>query len=396
MSRGTIVLAYSGGLDTSICIPLLKEEYGFDRVVTVAADVGQRKEEISAAEEKGKKLADKHYTIDLIEPFVNCCLFPSIKANGLYEGYPMGTALARPIIAEAVVDVAKMEEAVAVAHGCTGKGNDQLRFDVIFRAADLDVIAPVRERNMTREWEIEYANCHNIQVPVNKEKPWSIDENLWSRSIEGGKLENPAFHPPEEIYAWTTSPLSAPDTPDIINITFESGIPVAIDGKKMKGADLIRQLNKIAGSHGIGRNDMMENRVLGIKAREIYEHPAATVLLAAHTDLERMILTREEYAFKQGIDAKWSQLAYYGLIYEPLWDALNAFIDTTQRRVNGSVDLRLYKGSVTIAGRESLDSIYSIDVASFDSTMIDQTDAIGFSKYYGLQARMVWKKYHTN
>lgn len=392
MGKGTVVLAYSGGLDTSICIPLLKEEYGYDRVVTVAADVGQRKEEISVAEEKGKKLADKHYTIDLIDQFVDRCLFPSIKANGLYEGYPMGTSLARPVIAEAVVEVARKENATAVAHGCTGKGNDQLRFDVVFRAADLEVIAPIRERNMTREWEIEYAKDHGIPVPVDKEKPWSIDENLWSRSIEGGKLEDPAFHPPDEIYAWTISPMKAPDTPRIITITFKGGIPVALDGKEMNGIQLIRELNQIAGSHGIGRNDMMENRVLGIKAREIYEHPAATVLLTAHADLERLILTRAEYAFKQSVDAKWAELAYYGLIYEPLWDALNAFIDTTQARVNGTVDLRLYKGSVTPVGRASPDSFYSIDAASFDSTTIDQTHAIGYSQYYGLQARMVWKK----
>lgn len=392
MGKGTVVLAYSGGLDTSICIPLLKEEYGYDRVVTVAADVGQRKEEISVAEEKGKKLADKHYTIDLIEPFVDRCLMPSIKANGLYEGYPMGTSLARPVIAEAVVEVAKKEGAIAVAHGCTGKGNDQLRFDVVFRSADLEVVAPIRERNMTREWEIEYAKEHGVPVPVDKEKPWSVDENLWSRSIEGGKLEDPAFHPPEEIYAWTASPLKAPDEPKILTITFEKGIPVALDGTWMNGAELIRKLNEIAGSHGIGRNDMMENRVLGIKAREIYEHPAATVLLAAHADLERLVLTREEYSFKQSVDAKWAQLAYYGLIYEPLWDALNAFIDTTQLRVNGDVDVRLFKGSVTVIGRSSKDSFYSIDIASFDSTTVDQTDAIGYSMYYGLQARLVRKK----
>jgi len=304
----------------------------------------------------------------------------------------MGTSLARPVIAEAVVEIAKKEGATAVAHGCTGKGNDQLRFDVVFRAAGLDVIAPIRERNMTREWEISYAEEHGIPVPVDKEKPWSMDENLWSRSIEGGKLEDPAFHPPEEIYAWTVSPLKAPDEPLLLTITFEAGIPVALDGKRMKGADLISRVNQIAGSHGIGRNDMMENRVLGIKAREVYEHPAANVLMTAHADLERLVLTREEYAFKQGVDAKWAQLAYYGLIYEPLWDALNAFIDTTQKRVNGTVDLRLYKGSVTVLGRFSPDSFYSIDAASFDSTAIDQTDAIGFSMYYGLQARMVRKK----
>lgn len=396
MGKGTVVLAYSGGLDTSICIPLLKEQYGYDRVVTVAANVGQRDEEISVAEEKGKKLADTHYTVDLRQEFVDRCLFPSIKANGLYEGYPMGTSLARPVIAEAVVKIAKKEGATAVAHGCTGKGNDQLRFDVVFRSAGLEVVAPIREKNMTREWEIGYAEQHGIPVPVNKEKPWSVDENLWSRSIEGGHLEEPDFHPPEEIYAWTTSPLQAPDVPQEITLTFEKGLPVAINGKKMSGYDLIREINTIAGRHGIGRNDMMENRVLGIKAREIYEHPAATVLLTAHADLERLILTREEYTFKQTVDAKWAQLAYYGLIYEPLWDALNSFIDTTQIRVNGTVDLRLFKGSVTVLGRSSPDSFYSVDVASFDSKTIDQTHAIGYSHYYGLQARLVRAKLQKN
>ena len=392
MGRGTVILSYSGGLDTSVCIPLLKEQYGFDQVVTVAAHVGQRDEELSVAEEKGKKLADKHYTVDVREAFVNRCIFPSIKANGLYEGYPMGTSLARPLIAEEVVNIARKEGAKAVAHGCTGKGNDQLRFDVVFRSSDLEVIAPIREKNMTREWEIEYAEKHGIPIPVSKEKPWSVDENLWSRSIEGGKLEDPSFHPPEEIYAWTVSPHNAPDFEQEITLTFENGVPVAINGKHMDGYSLIKEMNSIAGSHGIGRNDMMENRVLGIKAREIYEHPAATVLLTAHADLERLILTREEYAFKQTVDAKWAQLAYYGLIYEPLWDALNAFIDTTQKRINGTVDLRLYKGSVTVIGRASPDSFYSIDIASFDSTTVDQTHSIGYSHYYGLQARLVRKK----
>ncbi len=395
MGKGTVILSYSGGLDTSICIPLLKESYGYDKVITVAANVGQHEDELKVAEEKGKKLADKHYTLDIREDFVNLALFPSIKANGLYEGYPMGTSMARPIIAEGVVEIAKNEGAKAVAHGCTGKGNDQLRFDVIFRTADLEVIAPIRERNMTRDWEIEYAQQHNIPVPVTKDKPWSIDENLWSRSIEGGRLEEPSYHPPEEIYAWTVSPMKAPDTPKILSITFEKGVPVALDGKKMDGLTLIKELNTIAGSHGIGRNDMIENRVLGIKAREIYEHPAATVLITAHADLERLILTREEYAFKQIVDQKWAEMAYKGLVYEPLWNALNAFIDTTQQRVNGNVDIRLFKGSVTVIGRSSPDSFYSVDITSFDSTAIDQTHSIGYSHYYGLQARLAYKKRHN-
>ncbi len=392
MSKGTVVLAYSGGLDTSICIPLLRERYDFDRVVTVAVNVGQRDEEIIAASNKGKKLADRHYTIDARNKFVANHIFPAIKANGSYEGYPMGTSLARPLIAQEVVNVAKKEGATAVAHGCTGKGNDQLRFDFVIRGAGLDVIAPIREMNLTRDWEIQYAQQHRISVPVKKSKPWSMDENCWSRSIEGGKLEDPAYHPPEEIYLWTTSPQKAPAKPLAIAIGFEKGVPVSLNGKKLGGYDLIQKLNVIAGKHGIGRNDMIEDRILGLKARENYEHPAATTLLTAHRDLEALVLSREELAFKRMVDDKWSELAYMGLVHEPLYAALNAFIDTTQERVNGSVDLELYKGSVRILGRKSKDALYSDDLVSFDSASLDQCHAIGVSHYYGIQARLLQQK----
>jgi len=389
MGKGTIILAYSGGLDTSICIPFLKERYDYDRVVTVAVNVGQRDEEIDVATKKGKKLADRHYTIDVREKFVANHIFPAIKANGSYEGYPMGTSLARPLIAEEVIKVARKEKAAAIAHGCTGKGNDQLRFDFIIRAAGFDVVAPIREQNLTRDWEIGYAKDHNIPVPVKKDKPWSMDENCWSRSIEGGRLEEPDFHPPEEIYLWTVSPEKAPAKPEKITLTFAKGVPVAINGKKFSGIDLINRLNVLAGKHGIGRNDMIEDRILGLKARENYEHPAATVILAAHRDLEGLVLTRSELAFKRMVDDKWSELAYKGLVYEPLYAALNAFIDTTQERVNGKVDLELYKGSVRILGRSSPQAIYSGDLVSFDSSSIDQCDAIGVSRYFGIQARLV-------
>ena len=392
MGKGTIVLAYSGGLDTSICIPLLKERYDYDRVVTVAVHVGQRDEEIETATEKGKKLADSHYTIDAREKFVNEHIFPAIRANGSYEGYPMGTSLARPLIAEEVVKVARKEGAKAIGHGCTGKGNDQLRFDVIIRGAGLEVVAPIRELNLTRDWEIEYARQHNIPVPVKKDKPWSMDENCWSRSIEGGLLEDPAYHPPEEIYLWTVSAQKAPDIPEKITLEFKNGIPVALNGKKHAGYELIQDLNERAGKHGIGRNDMIEDRILGLKARENYEHPAATVILLAHRDLEGLVLTRQELAFKRMVDDKWSELAYEGLVYEPLYAALNAFINTTQERVNGLVDLELYKGSVRVLGRSSPDAIYSSDLVSFDSDTIDQCHAIGVSQYFGLQARMVRAK----
>jgi len=389
MGKGTIVLAYSGGLDTSICIPLLKERYDYDRVVTVAVHVGQRDEEIKAATAKGEKLADRHYTIDAREKFVEEHIFPAIRANGSYEGYPMGTSLARPLIAEEVVKVARKEGAMAIGHGCTGKGNDQLRFDVIIRGAGLEVVAPIRELNLTRDWEIEYARQHDIPVPVKKDKPWSMDENCWSRSIEGGLLEDPAYHPPEEIYLWTVPAQKGPDTPEKLTIEFKAGIPVALNGKKHAGYALIQDLNERAGKHGIGRNDMIEDRILGLKARENYEHPAATVILLAHRDLEGLVLTRQEIAFKRMVDDKWSELAYEGLVYEPLYAALNAFINTTQERVNGFVDLELYKGNVRVLGRSSPDAIYSSDLVSFDSASIDQCHAIGVSQYFGLQARMV-------
>jgi argininosuccinate synthase len=389
MGKGTIILAYSGGLDTSICIPILKERYDYDRVVTVAVHVGQRDEEIDEATKKGKKFADRHITIDARKKFVHEHIFPAIRANGSYEGYPMGTSLARPLIAEEVVRVAHQEGATAVAHGCTGKGNDQLRFDVIIRGAGLDVVAPIRDLNLTRDWEIEYARLHKIPVPVKKEKPWSMDENCWSRSIEGGLLEDPSYHPPEEIYLWTVSAQKAPVTPEKITIEFKTGIPVALNGKKIPGYELIQNLNKRAGKHGIGRNDMIEDRILGLKARENYEHPAATVILLAHRDLEGLVLTRQELAFKRMVDDKWSELAYKGLVYEPLYTALNAFINTTQERVNGSVDLELYKGTVRVLGRSSPDAIYSSDLVSFDSATIDQCHAIGVSHYFGLQARQV-------
>jgi argininosuccinate synthase len=392
MAKGTVVLAYSGGLDTSICIPLLRERYDYDRIITVAVNVGQRDEEIRMATEKGKQLADKHYTIDSREKFANEYLFPAIRANGSYEGYPMGTALARPLIADEVVRVAAHEGAKTVAHGCTGKGNDQLRFDFIFRIAGLEVVAPIRELDLTRDWEICYAKDHNIPVPVAKEKPWSTDENLWSRSIEGGLLEDPAYHPPEEIYSWTVAREKGPDKPEDITLDFLKGVPVAMNGEAMSGMDLITTLNTKAGKHGIGRSNMVEDRILGLKAREIYEHPAATVILAAHADLEQLTLTRQELAFKKTVDEKWSELAYMGLVHEPLFHDLSAFIETSQEKVTGKVDLSLYKGCCRVLGRSSPEAVYSEELVSFDSAVLSQTHATGVSAYYGIQARMIQGK----
>ncbi|MEZ5335140.1 MAG: argininosuccinate synthase [Methanolobus sp.] len=385
-----VVLAYSGGLDTSVCIPLIKEEYGYDEVITVAVDVGQPEDDVKQATEKAQKISDKHFTLDVREEFVNDYIFPLIKANGDYEGYVMGTSIARPLIAKKVVEIAEKEGAVALAHGCTGKGNDQLRFEAVFRLTDMDVIAPMRDMNLTRDWEIEYAKKHGIPVSVTSAKPWSVDENIWSRSIEGGKLEDPGFIPPEEIYQWTVSPEAAPEGQMLV-IGFENGVPVSLDGENMNGVDLIIKLNEIAGSHGVGRTDMIEDRVLGLKARENYEHPAATVLLTAHKDLEKLVLTRAELKFKKGVDEQWSELAYYGLVDEPLYADLNAFIDKTQQRVTGTVTVKLHKGSVIILARTSPYALYSEDLVSFDSATIDQKDAEGFAKYHGFQARMYRK-----
>ncbi len=389
--KGTVVLAFSGGLDTSICVPILKNMYGYDRVVTVAADVGQPESEVKMATDKGNLIADKHYTLDLKDAFVKNHVFPAIKANALYEGYPMGTSLARPIIAEEIVKIAKQENAAAIGHGCTGKGNDQLRFDYIFRMHGFDIVAPMREHNMTREWEIDYAEQNNVPIPVKKSTPWSVDENIWSRSIEGGRLEEPDYHPPEEIYHWTAALKDTPNEPEIVTIGFENGVPISLNGKKMSGVELIVTLNKLAGKHSVGRNDMVEDRVLGLKARENYEHPAATVLIAAHKDLEKLVLSRAELKFKNMVDDQWAELAYMGLIHEPLYHDLNAFINKTQERVTGTVDIQLYKGGHQIMGRASPNAIYSMDMVSFDSTTIDQRDAIGYSKYFGIQGRMLWQ-----
>ena len=388
--KGKVVLAYSGGLDTSVCIPILRENYDFEKVITVVVDVGQAEEEIVNAEEKAELIGDKNFTIDAKAEFVQDYLFPLIKANGNYEGYVLGTAIARPLIAKKVLEIAISEGAAALAHGCTGKGNDQLRFEAVFRSSDMDVLAPMRDMNLTREWEIEYAREHGIPVTVTKEKPWSIDENIWSRSIEGGQLEDPGFIPPEEIFEWTQSPENGPEA-EIIEIGFEGGVPVSLNGTGMDGVSLITELNRIGGIHGVGRTDMIEDRVLGLKARENYEHPAATILLTAHKDLERLVLTRAELSFKTKVDEKWSELAYMGLLDEPLFNDLNAFVDATQKRVEGAVKLRLYKGSVMVVARSSPFALYSEDLVSFDESSIDQQDAEGVAKYHGFQGRLYQK-----
>jgi len=385
-----VALAFSGGLDTTVCVPLLEEEWGYDEVVGVTVDVGQPTDEFAEAEETAEALNLEHHVVDAKDEFAAMCM-ESVRANATYQGYPLGTALARPVIAEAILDVAKEHDCDAVAHGCTGKGNDQLRFEAVWRASDLEVIAPVRELGLTREWEIEYAAEKELPVEGGNEGVWSIDTNLWSRSIEGGDLEQPGHVPGEEIYDWTRSP--AGDTEEI-ELTFENGYPIAVDGEEMAPVALIEHLNEVAGAYGVGRTDMMEDRMLGLKVRENYEHPAATTLLNAHETLESLVLTKEERDFKRLVDDEWSQKGYEGLVDAPLMGALEGFIDETQTRVTGTVTIRFEGGQARPVGRDSDYAVYDESFASFnteDVGDITQADATGVAKYHGFQERLAAK-----
>ena len=332
-----VVLAFSGGLDTSVCVKLLEEKYNVE-VITACVDVGQGDEEIKKAETMAKKIVNgKHYTIDAKEEFANDYIARGIKANAEYEGYPLSTALARPLIAKKIIEVAEKEGATAIAHGCTGKGNDQFRFEaVILAMSDLDIIAPIREMNLTRTEEKAYAAEKGIKL--NYDKIYSIDENLWGRAIEGDVLEDPANEPPEDIYEWTSSWKDAKDEPEKVSIEFEEGIPVAINGKIMPLLDIIKEANKIAGENGIGRVDIIENRMIGLKSREIYEVPGAKLLIAAHKALEELVLTTDEIRFKEYMSTLYSDLVYRALWQEPLREDLDQAIDQMQRRVSGEVE----------------------------------------------------------
>ena len=386
---GTVALAFSGGLDTTVCVPLIKEEYGYDDVIGVTVDVGQPAKEFDEARETAEELGLDHYVVDAKEEFADLCM-QSVKANGTYQGYPLGTALARPVIAEAILEVAEEQGCSALAHGCTGKGNDQLRFEAVWRASDLDVLAPVRELGLTREWESEYAAEKGLPVEGGDGGRWSIDTNLWSRSVEGSELEDPAHVPGEEIYDWTQAPGNAET--ETLELTFEEGVPVALDGEEIGAVELVEQLNERAGKHGIGRSDIMEDRMLGLKVRENYEHPAATVLLNAHEALESLVLTQEERAFKQQVDQRWAQKGYEGLVDAPLTKALEGFIEQTQTKVTGTVTVKLDGGQARPVGRESDYAVYSESAASFNEEAvtddIEQDDATGVAKYHGFQSRL--------
>jgi argininosuccinate synthase len=383
-----VALAFSGGLDTTVCVPLLEEEYGYDEVVGVTVDVGQPEEEFEEAADTAAALDLEHHVVDATDEFAELC-FDAVRANASYQGYPLGTALARPVIAQAILDVALENDCDALAHGCTGKGNDQLRFEAVWRGSDLDVIAPVREMGLTRQWEQEYADERDLPVEGGGGGKWSVDTNLWSRSVEGDDLEDPAHVPGEEIYDWTDAP---GDDTALVEVEFEAGRPVAVDGEQLAPVYLIEYLNDLAGSYGVGRTDMLEDRMLGLKVRENYEHPAATVLITAHEGLEQLVLTKEERAFKRSIEQEWSEKAYQGLVDVPLTDALEGFIDRTQERVTGTVVVKLQGGQARPVGRESEYAVYSEDAASFNTEhvteSIEQADATGVAKYHGFQERL--------
>jgi argininosuccinate synthase len=385
--KDKVVLAYSGGLDTSAAIKWIAEKYDLD-VIALSIDLGMERDFESIRQKALKVGAAKALVVDAKEAFISDYVFPALQADAIYEGqYPLATALARPLIARLLVETALQEGAMAVAHGCTGKGNDQVRFDVSTAALapQLRIIAPAREWGMTREQTIEYARNHDIPIPVSVDSPYSIDENLWGRSIECGVLEDPWIEPPKDIYSWTKAPEDAPDEPLYLEIGFERGNPVSLDGQDMGGFKLVEKLNGLAGEHGVGRIDHLEDRLVGIKSREIYEAPAAAVLLSAHLALEQMTLSRDQLRFKQGVAQEFADIVYNGLWFSALRNDLAAYVKSTQRHVSGTVRMKLFKGRVMVVGRKSSESLYSYGLATYDKEdQFDQSAAAGFIQIYGL------------
>lgn len=385
-----VVLAYSGGLDTSAAIKWLQEKYDVD-VIAVTIDVGNEKD-FTAVRQKALKVgALKAVVIDAKKQFVEHFIFPALMADAVYEGvYPLATALSRPLMAKLLVDVAFEEGASYIAHGCTGKGNDQVRFEVGINALapDIKIIAPAREWGMTRQETIKYAQRHGIPVPVTIASPYSIDENLWGKSIECGVLEDPWTEPPEDAYSWTKSPAKAPNKPGYVEIGFKEGVPVSLDGREMDGLSLIARLNEIAGEHGVGRIDHIENRLVGIKSREIYEAPAASVLLLAHQALEAMTLAKDQARFKQKVAIEYADLIYNGLWFTRFHQDLAAYVMSTQHFVSGMVRIKLFKGHASIAGRKSPYSLYNLGLATYEKgDKFDQKASVGFIHIWGLPVR---------
>ena len=390
VSKGKIILAYSGGLDTTVAIPWVKEKYGYESVACLV-DVGQAEDLKQAKERALEAGAVEALVVEVGETFAKDYLLPSLAANGLYEGkYPLVSALSRPLIAKALVETAKRFKAVAVGHGCTGKGNDQVRLDVSLAALapDLAIVAPAREWGMSREETMAYGRAHGLKLEAKK-TPYSIDANLWGRSIECGVLEDPFTEPPGDAFLLTCDPEKAPGTPEYLEIEFERGAPVALDGKALALTDLIRVLNGKAGAHGVGRIDMVENRLVGIKSREVYECPAALVLIEAHRDLESLVLPRELLHYKTGVDQKYAEMIYYGLWFHPLREALQAFLAETQKRVSGTVRVKLFKGASRVVGRKSPYSLYQHQLATYDrGDAFNHQASLGFIELWGLNAKL--------
>ncbi|MFG6149683.1 argininosuccinate synthase [Halobacillus sp. B23F22_1] len=391
MAKPKVVLAYSGGLDTSISVKWIQEKYGYD-VIALGLDVGEGKD-LEAIRQKALDVgAIKAIMVDAKEMLAQDYLMPALKANALYEGkYPLSSALSRPLISKLLVEVAEQEGAVAVAHGCTGKGNDQVRFEVSIQALnpDLEVIAPVREWGMTRDEQIKYAEEKGIPIPVNLENPFSIDANIWGRACEAGVLEDPWMEAPEAAYAWTNPIEKTPDTPDTIEIEFDQGIPVALDGQSMDLVPLIEKLNDLGGMHGVGRIDHTENRLVGIKSREVYENPAAMILINAHKELEFITLTREVSQYKVNVEQQMSKMIYDGLWYSPLQPALQAFVEETQQVVTGTVKVKLFKGHYNVIGKKSPVSLYNEELSTYSKDdAFDHDAAVGFIKLWGLPTKV--------
>lgn len=388
MKHGKVVLAYSGGLDTSVAIHWLKKEKGLD-VIAVLVDVGQGKDLKALAGKATRIGAQKSYCVDAKEEFVQEYLWRALTAHAVYEGkYLLATALSRPLIAKKLIEIARKEKADLIAHGCTGKGNDQVRFEmaIMTLAPSMKIIAPLREWELTsREEEIEYAQKNGIPIPVKIKSPYSIDENLWGVSVECGVLEDPNEPPPEDTYQWTQNPLKAPRKTTEVEIAFQRGIPYGLNGKRLSPVELIQKLNELGSKYGIGRADLVENRLVGIKSREIYEAPAATILHAAHRELENLVLDRELLHFKESLSHKYAELIYYGQWFTPLREALDAFIQKSQYRVSGVLRVRLYPGHLACVGRESPYSRYSKELATYEKEdRFDRKIAEGFIKIWGL------------
>ena len=400
MAKMRVVLAYSGGLDTTIIIPWLKENYDCD-VIAVAADVGQG-EELAPLHEKAKKSgAEKLYIEDLKDEFVTDCIFPTIKAGAVYEGkYLLGTSFARPVIAKRLVEIAKKEKADAICHGCTGKGNDQVRFELSIKALapDMKIIAPWRIWDLkSRDDEIDYALARGLDVPVTKEHNYSMDRNLWHLSHEGSDLEDPANEPKDEMLLISKPIKQTPDKPEYVTIDWEKGIPVAVNGKKLAPVALIETLNEIGSRHGVGVDDMVENRLVGMKSRGVYENPAGSILYAGHKNLEEITLDRDTAHFKEHIAIKFAELVYDGKWYTPIREALSAFVDKTQECVTGTTKLKLFKGKITPAGMTSPYSLYDEDIATFgEDDVYDQKDSAGFINLFGLPLKVRAKMLEKN